>query len=307
VTVLALDIGGSSVKSALIEANGSEARITRSFDPVPLTSNEFERLRTQVATCVSAGIKHATDVRAVAISTAGSVDQSGMVLNAGNFVGYTNVSWREILLPKFPQLSKVITVNDGKASTWAEYIASGKRVDDFVHIVIGTGIGGGIVANAKLYFGDHLAAGSIGHTRVTLDKSITCSCQRYGCVETVASAPAVVRAFSDEQGTSLGDVVSAARAGDHRALTAFTDAGAWLGIAIANVMNMIDPGAITIGGGLVLASHDVHADDGGPYVRAAIRTARQMALRRIAEVTEISQAVHGNDGGLIGAALLASK
>jgi glucokinase len=306
VTVLALDIGGSSIKYALVRLSRHDAHIVTSFEPIPLVSNKFDDLREQVAACVSAGIGLAPEVRAVAVSTTGSVDQNGTVLNAGHFVGYSNVSWRDILLPRFPQLTKVVTVNDGKASTWAEYIASGRRSGSFVHIVVGTGVGGGIVIDSRLYYGDHLAAGSVGHIKVTAERNVACSCQRYGCVETLAAAPAVVRAFTDRPGTTLGDVVSAARNGDERALSALTEAGRWLGVAIANVMNMVDPAAITIGGGLVLASQDVRAEDGGPYLTAAIATARQMALRRIAEVTDISRAAYGNDGGLIGAALLAA-
>lgn len=143
------------------------------------------------------------------------------------------------------------------------------------------------------------------------EKELKCSCRRYGCVEPLSSGPAVVRAFIARGGslrndceTELDEVARAAQRGDHAARAAFEDAGGWLGVAISNVMNVLNPKVITVGGGVILASTAIDPVRGGPYLRAAIMRAGELAFEGLDEVTSIVPAATGNDGGLLGAALL---
>lgn len=313
--VYALDIGGSYLKHGLVEVAERRAEIAKRFEPVRLGSNRFADLRRAVTSLTQNVLRTETSLDTIAISTTGSVDRSGTVIRAGHFQDYENISWEQILRQEFPQIQRVETANDGKASTWAEFVSQAGRLNAFAHFVVGTGIGGGIVVRGELVYGDGGYAGYLGHIKVTEKPGVICSCSRSGCVETVASAPAIVRLFEANSGhqrrgmegddtTTLGQVASAAVAGDKRALEAFETAGGWLGVALSNVMNILNPATITIGGGVVLAAQEaVGQGNENIFIKAAIQRAKSLAHRRVSAETTVSAAQHGNDGGLIGAAL----
>lgn len=308
----AIDIGGSYVKRALVELNAGQVNIIKSFDAIKLTSNRFEDLLMSVTSSTGDALRHESQIGIVAISTTGSVDANGTVVRAGHFEDYANISWEKILLREFPQLAKVVTVNDGKASTWAEFMAQKSQPSVFAHFVVGTGIGGGIVVHGELLYGDNGYAGYLGHIKVATQSDVVCSCRHFGCVETFAAAPAIVRLYEAqckpgrEKMTTLADVTMAARGGDDRAVDAFRSAGKWLGIALSNVMNILNPAVITIGGGVVLAAFNAEDQDAkNVFIDAAVQEARTLALTRVAAETKICPAKYGNDGGLMGAALIA--
>jgi glucokinase len=312
--VYALDIGGSSLKHAMIDVDDKGAEIITRFTPVQLPSNLFADLRGAVLSAAGSALRKDSNISTIAISTTGNVDQQGVVRRAGHFEGYENVSWREILSSELSTISRVTTVNDGKASTWAEFSASNEQCTAFAHIVVGTGIGGGIVLNGALYYGGEGTAGSFGHIKVCAQTDIRCSCTRVGCVETVASAPAIVRTFKRgikgqaSEPTHLDEVTLLAKAGDQTAVKAFAEAGTWLGIALSDVMNIFNPQVVTIGGGVVLAAESI--DDGqdkNVFVEAVVQSAGSLALKRVVASTIIRKATYGNDSGLIGAALLAGR
>lgn len=311
--VYALDIGGSSVKHALIDTEQDPGHFVRSYQSLQLKSRKFEDLKNQILASVRDVLAANTSVDTVAVSTTGGVDENGTVINAGHFEGYSNVSWEKILREQISQLQRVITMNDGKAATWAEYIGEIQNVNSFVHFVVGTGIGGASVIDKRIITGDGGYAGYLGHIKVTNEDTATCSCGKMGCVETVASALAIIRYFEKHRGSevsssriTLDDVVSAALAGDEIAEKAFEIAGAWLGIAMSNVMNILNPGIITVGGGVVLAADKIRVrGKENPFLKAASESARTHAHRRVVATTEIRQARYGNDGGIIGAAMMA--
>lgn len=307
---LALDIGGSSIKQALFDVVDSNVTLLSQLETIPIASRDFAALRSLIVEAVGEARRVTHPPTIVALSTTGAVDRSGIVLGAGHFDGYQDVSWSKILRAHYPELERVVTVNDGKASTWAEYRGVGHKTEVFAHFVVGTGVGGGVVCFDRLLYGDDETAGALGHMKVALASDIVCSCGRTGCVETVASGPAISRAFGTETGTrepvEFDVVATAAGRGNQKALAAFEDAGAWLGVAISNVINVLNPRYITVGGGVVLASQAIDGADGGPYLRSAVERARQLAFEDIARDTVIRPSRYGNDGGLIGAALIAA-
>jgi glucokinase len=253
-------------------------------------------------------------VHCVGISTTGAVSRDGVVLNANHFDGYSDVSWQDILRSACPRLKRVVTVNDGRASAWAEFGVL-QNVQHFAHFVVGTGVGGATVVDGRLVVGDEGFAGYLGHVKVTPGPTPRCSCGETGCVEPLASAAAVARYFEElapasndtSQASGLARVVEAARVGDERAVAAFTTAGRWLGVAMSYVVNIINPSVVTIGGGVPLAATAAsHLCGGGnPFVSAAAESARQRADRRPAASVEIRAASYGNEAGLIGAAIAA--
>lgn len=311
--IFSLDIGGSSIKYAVLETEGYSATILQHEQPIQLISLSFDDLKAQVVEIVNSALSNNHFIKSVAISTTGGVDESGVVINAGHFQGYSNISWDEILKKSNGKIENVFVVNDGKASCWAEYSSINKKIHCFVHFVVGTGIGGSIIIDDKIFTGDSNYAGYLGHVKITEEITPQCSCGNYGCVETLASAQAIIRYYdsnnSNEKNdnSSLRDIIVMADNGNEEAINALKFTGKKLGIAIGNIMNILNPAIITIGGGVVIAADEIGKKGENIYVDAAIATAMEKAHKRVAATTKIQRAKLGNNGGLIGAAILAVR
>ena len=312
--VLAMDIGGSSVKSGVAAAFDGGVAFEETMAPSRLASREFGELRQVVLGIAEEAFRAGPRVDAVGISTTGTVDEDGTVRSAGHFNGYKRISWKEILQPVTGPAVPVATLNDGRASAWAEYGRVRQSVSSFAHFVVGTGIGGGIVIDRKLLWGAQGAAAQLGHIKVAETSTVTCSCRKAGCVETLASAPAIARAWrehgavGDLREAGFEEIAALASRGDERAARVITDAGRHLGYAVANVISILNPQVITIGGGVVAATEHIgDGAGGGPYVEAAAGTARELVFPRVAAQTQILPASYGNEGGLIGAALFSAS
>ena len=308
-----IDIGGSSIKHAMVTVEGTKAEITDRLPTIYLESRSFSELQKKIISATETIAQKTKTPINIAISTTGGVSRSGLVWGAGHFTNYVDVEWQDILKSALPTLvNKVEVINDGKASTWAEYQSIGIGTEVFVHFVIGSGIGGGIVFNDRLVYGDQETAGALGHMKVGGESDLVCSCGRRNCVETLASSKAISYSFgkfieNDSKNINslptFEDIVFAAREGNLDAIRAFEVAGEWLGVAISNVINVLNPHYITVGGGVILASAGLRETDGGPYLASAISSARELAFADVAEETIIRSASTGNDGGLLGAAL----
>jgi glucokinase len=313
--VCALDIGGSSVKHGVVEVNGDGAYLLDAAQSSPLASRYFENLRSVVMDSIADSLNEHPEISAVGISTTGSVDRSGVVVSAGHFDDYRDVSWPAILTPIFHTLEHVETVNDGRASAWAEYMALDGRAMSHINAIVGTGVGGGIVDNGALLLGDSGQAGYIGHIKVTAEPTARCSCGSTGCVEVLAAAPAIVRYWQEAAGISddnknhsFSDVTAAAQRGEESALSAFRRAGRWLGVGLGNAMNVLNPSVVSVGGGVLLASGSVSsAPAGGPFFEAVADGIASAAHWRIVASADLRLARFGNDGGLLGAAQLAAR
>jgi glucokinase len=311
--VYAIDIGGSSVKHGLVDVGSEEVRILETFAPLALPSLEFSDLKALLFSAVRSTTRTNITITVIGISTTGTVDASGTVVSAGHFTGYRDISWSDLIKVEFPQVKVVRTVNDGRASAWAEYAASPVGIKSQIHAVVGTGVGGGIVHNGELLFGDSGQAGYIGHIKLTTEETPTCSCGSQGCAEVLASAPAIMRYFNqfaglpEPSGSSLDTVISEARSGNKAALAAFETAGHWLGLALGNAMNVLNPSVVSVGGGAILASESIYSRcDGGPYLHAVSKGVLASAHRRVAASAQLRQGHFGNDGGMIGAARIAA-
>ena len=195
--IYSLDIGGSSIKHGLVRVDDNCCKIIEALPTITLVTRSFSEVRVGIVSAIAAHVHNTDGLINVAISTTGAVARSGLVWNAGHFSGYNNIDWHQILQMEFPsRIAKVVTVNDGKASTWAEYQRVGLGTEIFVHFVVGTGVGGGIVFRDRLLYGDAEAAGALGHMKVSEGGDIVCSCGHKNCVETLASAQAIARYFA---------------------------------------------------------------------------------------------------------------
>ena len=311
--VLGIDIGASSVKAALVMADPAW-RITDRLPVVDIHTRTFDELRGRVESIVGEALRREPAITAVGISTTGSASADDIVISSGFYAGYAGVNWLEILRAGTGgRIAVVRVLNDGRASAYGCYLADARaRGRHLVHFVVGTGIGGGMVADGRLFNGSHNFAGAYGHIKVDPSATTPCVCGGAGCVETYAAAPAIARAASElgirlqaPDGRGVRELGELARGGSEAARQAFRTAGAWLGIAIGSVANVCDPEIVTIGGGVVAAAQD--RDGGNWYVAAAAATAPAMVIPRIAEHLTVVEASWLNDAALIGAAALAAE
>jgi glucokinase-like ROK family protein len=239
-----------------------------------------------------------SEVIGVGIGIPGPVDRArGTVGSATILPG-----WIGLRIPTEMQARLRLPVeieNDANLGALAELTwGSGRGCSNFAYIKAATGIGAGIVIDGKLLRGASGTAGEIGHT--TLDGAgALCYCGNRGCLETVASGPAIVHLVGNSDGAALtlGDVIALAAEGDVRCRRALSDAGREIGIAIAGLCNLINPERVVVGGVLSRA---------GDLVLEPIRgSIRRFAVQSAAERVEVVPAVFVERAELLGCLALA--
>ncbi|HEX8775892.1 MAG TPA: ROK family protein [Pyrinomonadaceae bacterium] len=202
--------------------------------------------------------------------------------------------------------------NDANAAAYGEYkVGAGRGSRDMFYVTIGTGIGGAIILDGKLWFGASGFAGEFGH--ITIDaEGIECVCGNTGCLETLASAPNIVRRANErlyrDNTSSLSklalnrdftaaDIAREAKQGDDFALLMIERTGKYIGAAVASVINLLNIERIIMGGGVMEA--------GELILNAIIREAGRRSFQPCFEATQIAAAALGTDAVTIGAAMLA--
>ncbi len=202
--------------------------------------------------------------------------------------------------------------NDANAAAYGEYkVGAGRGSRDMFYVTIGTGIGGAIILDGKLWFGASGFAGEFGH--ITIDaEGDECVCGNTGCLETVASAPNIVRRANErlyrDNTSSLSklalnrdftaaDIAREAINGDDFALLMIERTGKYIGAAVASVINLLNIERIILGGGVMEA--------GELILNAIIREAGRRSFQPCFEATQIATAALGTDAVTIGAAMLA--
>jgi glucokinase len=310
---IGIDIGGTKVAGGVVDAQGRVLARTHGDTP----AHEPGRTRRVVIDLIrelAAG--HA--VAAVGIGAAGWVDSASATIRYA-----PNLAWRDEPLREAVAATvdlPVVVENDGNAAAWAEFRFGAGRdtADPMVLISVGTGIGGGIVSGGGLLRGGHGMAGEFGHTRAVPD-GLPCGCGRRGCLEQYASGRALVRlarAGAAEQPGDAGGlldlaggrvdaitgpmVTTAARAGDKVACEAFHQVGRWLGSGLADVVQVLDPAVLVVGGGVA---------DAGELLLSPVREAYAAALaeRGRLPVAAVRAAELGGAAGVVGAADLARR
>jgi len=202
--------------------------------------------------------------------------------------------------------------NDANAAAYGEYkVGAGRGARNLFYMMIGNGIGGAIILDGKLWTGASGFAGEVGH--ITIDtEGIECVCGNTGCLETVASAPSIVRRARErlnrDSTSSLSrlalnksftaeDVAHQAKDGDDFALMMIERTGKYIGTGVASVINLLNIELVVLGGGVM--------DAGALILNPIIQEVKRRAFQPCFEATEIVAAKLGLDGAPIGAALLA--
>ncbi|MDE7158560.1 MAG: ROK family protein [Clostridiales bacterium] len=312
--IIGVDLGGMSAKAAVLSEEGllGKARIETSVDrSIEQTASDLARLCKQAA--VNAGVPF-DKIEAIGIGSPGVIDSS-----TGTVVSWTNFFWKDVplgsLVSNLLQKPCFVT-NDANAAALGEAkFGAGKNYSDSVFVTIGTGVGGGIVIDGKLFEGYKSAGAELGHTVIRQNGEL-CTCGRRGCFERYASTSALIRLTREKMkentksamwkfAETVDDVDGrtsflAAKQGDESAKKVITEFIAALGEGIANVVNLLRPQAIIIGGG-ISAEGDVLLKPLKDYVYANIYVAKEYAP------LEIVCAELGNDAGLYGAAVYAQE
>ena len=188
--------------------------------------------------------------------------------------------------------------NDANMAAFGEWACgAGRGVSSLVLLTIGTGIGGGIILGGKLWQGSCGYAAEVGHIIVNPDGE-RCKCGLQGCLETEASAPAIVRKYQalakNKIPTTAEEIYYLAKKGDKKARRAFSQAGYYLGIGLGMLINLLNPEKILLGGGVMTT---------GEYLLApTIEEARRRSYKATFACCSIERASLGNDAGLIGSA-----
>lgn len=266
----AIDLGGTKIYTVLGNGDGSllaeELTATRAHDGPQAV---MEQLVQSVAGLLSKTSYGLNDLQAVGICVAGFFDwQKKLLVHSPNMSGWSNVPLERELSDRLGL--PVLAENDANAAALGEARrGAGFGAGNVIFVTVSTGIGAGLILNGRIYRGAAGFAGEVGHMVVKPD-GLLCGCGRRGCLETVASGTAMGRAaytavqegrgtllsqLAEENGGRLGapQVFAAAQLGDTAAADILADAVYFLGISLVNLVNLLNPEVIVIGGGVAAA------------------------------------------------------
>jgi glucokinase len=313
--VIAIDVGGTKILTAFFNAAGT--LIDKETIPT-LAEQGLEKTLARMIGAVSTLLRRnrhtPSQIGAIAIAAAGGVDTAkGIVVTPSpHLPGWTNAP---IAASFEAQLGiKTYVLNDASAAALGEHrFGAGKGVQNLVLFTLGTGIGGGIIIDGRLYLGAVGGAGELGHMTVEANGP-RCGCGNTGCLEMLVSGSAIERDAADRlaKGESsllayrLGktdnkvtawDIAEAARRGDKLAQDVIARAAYYLGVGFVNVINIFNPEMIIYGGGL--------AELGEMLVGPAVKIAETRPFAINARAVHIVKAGLANEAGIYGAAAYA--
>ncbi len=306
--IAGIDLGGTKILSLCLDA---------SFKVVGQDLRETDAERgpdAVIASMVASALAAAggRPLRAAGISTPGPSDpERGIVTTPPNLPGWHDVPLAALIGAKLGVPAWI--ENDANAAALAEHrLGAGRGTRNMVLVTLGTGIGGGLVLDGKLYHGTSGAAGELGHMRLVPDGPL-CGCGRHGCLEALASGRALgerAREIVEHETDGILAALAAkaedidarlleqaADAGDASAEAAIRYAGQQLGAGLTNIVDIFNPEAIVIGGGLRRL--------GARYVGVAKAVMDNEAFKQAAADVRLVEAELGDEAPALGAALIA--
>ncbi|MDI3257615.1 MAG: ROK family protein [Kyrpidia sp.] len=302
--VAGIDVGGTRIKAGLVFQDGTVlARRQWATEPNRGPNRVVGRLAADMRTMAQEAGVSWEDVVGVGAGWPAFLD-----MGTGRIIEAANLRWRDvpILAMMERELGKPVVIdNDGNVAALGEaWIGAGRGAKTALCVTVGTGIGGGIVLDGRIYRGAAATAGEIGHVPMKPDGE-PCTCGRRGCLETLASATALVREGrrrglrgpGGEGVLSTQDLFELVRRGDERAADVIREATFWLGRGLASAANLLNPDIIILGGGVSRA--------GDLWFRPLEEEFRRWALPLVAENCRLTPAFLGEEAGMLGAAGLA--
>jgi len=312
--VLAIDIGGTKIRTAIISNKG---RIIAKDYCLTLAREGLEAVTGRILS----GVDHLLSLRnlgpsqlhSISVAAAGAIDfERGLVTSSPNLPDWHDVPLRDIVRNKYR--ADTFLINDASAAALGEHeFGAGRGVNNLILLTVGTGIGGGIIIDGKLYCGLSGSAGEIGHVTIDVNGQ-RCNCGNTGCLETLASGTAMakeaIKRIKQGESSSLTEIVEgeienitaetvsvAAQGDDSLALEVISKAAIYLGIGMVNLVNIFNPEMIIVGGGV--------AKMGDLLLNPARQVVRERAFKLSAQAVRIVRTQLGDDSGLLGAAVFA--
>ncbi|MBO9129640.1 ROK family glucokinase [Bacillus sp. 165] len=309
--LVGVDLGGTTIKLAFITMYGE---ILHKWEIPTNISEQGKHITLDIAKAIDFKLEELGETKSklagIGMGAPGPVNVvTGLVYEA------VNLGWKDYPLKDLLEVETglpVIVDNDANIAALGEmWKGAGDGAKDLVCVTLGTGVGGGVIANGEIIHGVSGAAGEIGHLTVIPENGAPCNCGKTGCLETVASATGIVRIaleelnstkdgsvlrqMKEEQGAiTAKDIFDAARTGDVLAVRILDKVAFYLGLSIANVSNALNPEKVVIGGGVSKA--------GDVLLGAVQRYFEQFTFVRVAKSTKLAIATLGNDAGVIGGA-----
>lgn len=311
--VVGIDLGGTKIATAAADLGGSLlSKVIKPTCPERGIDAVVDTIVASVKDAVDSAGVSIGDIRSIGIGTPGPVDpETGTVIFAPNLM------WQNVPIVQMLQGILALPVcleNDANVAGLGEYrFGAGRGSKNMVYITVSTGVGGGIILDGKIHAGSFGTAGEVGHMTIVSDGPL-CGCGNQGCLEALAAGPAIARKaracilhgqdtiIKDMVGGCVEDITAktvgeAALAGDILAKEIIDKTGEYLGIGVANLINIINPDTIVIGGGV--------SNMGELLLMPLRRAAKRRAIKAAFEKVRIVKAELASEAGLVGAVCLA--
>jgi len=300
---IGIDIGGTKISVTMGTSAGK----------ILVRKKVATRIHSQSKTCVEEIITSvrqifhefklsSKDILGIGIGAPGAVNSKvGVLPRSPNLAGWAGIPILRILQNKFKL--PVYLANDANAAALGEWaFGAGQKMKNLIYITVSTGVGGGLIINGQLYEGAGFVAGEIGHISV-VPEGRKCKCGRRGCLEAYASGIAIAYDYNQakkQKVVGAKEVGLAACSGDKAAIKSYREAAYYLGIGLANLMNILNPEAIVIGGGVLKSSPPV-------YWKDVLRSAKAHAWPEAFRTTKVLQSPLLGHSGDLGALALVFK
>lgn len=265
-TAIGIDVGGTKI--SIVIGNTRGRILSRREIPTRVNSEAGDCVK-EITANLEEMLRETSLKRSrilgVGVGIPGAVNRiKGVVPRSPHLPGWKNIPLKRIFKRKFSL--PVIMANDANAAAVGEkFFGLGKKCEHFIYVTVSTGVGGGIIVHGRLLEGASWVGGEIGHMTIVPNGN-QCNCGNYGCLEAYASGTAIAkdavrrirkgeksslaRVLKENGSLSARDVGAAAKARDRLALDVYEQAGYYLGIGIANLLNILNPEVVSLGGGV---------------------------------------------------------
>jgi glucokinase len=312
--LVGVDLGGTTTKIAFLSNYGE---LLHKWEIPTDKSDNGKNIIVDIAKAIDRKLEELNQTKeklvGIGMGAPGPVDMAkGIIYEAVNLGWDKNTPLKDLLEVE-TGLPAVID-NDANCAALGEmWKGAGDGAKDLVCVTLGTGVGGGVITNGDIVHGVRGAGGEIGHITVVAQGGFQCNCGKTGCLETVASATGVVRLANERLDSSdipsslrdirneyheinAKDVFDAAGSNDELAQSVVDQLAFYLGMALANLGNVLNPEKIVLGGGVSKA--------GEILLKPVLNDFQQFSFPTVRTSTRLSIATLGNDAGVIGAAWL---
>lgn len=310
-----LDVGGTTMKAAVVDETGQPLRAPVSLETHPERGQEagLATMCEAIRLAVEAAGLTLEQITAIGVATPGLGDiRQGLIIDPPNLKPWKNVPVRDYVQQYFNKPTAY--QNDANAAAYGEYwVGSGRGAKSMAMFTLGTGVGGGIIINGQILEGEHSHGGELGHLRIEPPHiGRLCGCGARGCLEAYASATAITRrareelanwrkptrlhrflTANDEEFTAR-DVFDLADQGDELAQKLVDDTAYYLALGACTVIAVVDPEVIVYGGGMTAA--------GEPFRARIDEYIRRYGLSYPIKTVQVRFALLGAHAGFIGAA-----